>query len=118
MADQRPSSDRSSDRPSGRPLPRSSGPSGRPPGPPRDPARDPVPRRPSAGPGGSAALDSAHVGDIKGALGSISLEDLGERHTLRQRLATLAAILGPGIIVMVGDNDAGGVATYAQAGQN
>ena len=26
--------------------------------------------------------------------------------------------MGPGLIVMVGDNDAGGVATYAQAGQN
>ena len=25
---------------------------------------------------------------------------------------------GPGLIVMVGDNDAGGVSTYAQAGQN
>ena len=34
------------------------------------------------------------------------------------RLLTLAAIIGPGIIVMVGDNDAGGVATYSQAGQN
>ena len=30
----------------------------------------------------------------------------------------LAAIIGPGLIVMVGDNDAGGVATYSQAGQN
>jgi len=30
----------------------------------------------------------------------------------------LLAIIGPGLIVMVGDNDAGGVATYAQAGQN
>jgi NRAMP (natural resistance-associated macrophage protein)-like metal ion transporter len=26
--------------------------------------------------------------------------------------------MGPGLIVMIGDNDAGGVATYAQAGQN
>jgi len=26
--------------------------------------------------------------------------------------------MGPGLIVMVGDNDAGGIATYAQAGQN
>jgi Mn2+/Fe2+ NRAMP family transporter len=33
-------------------------------------------------------------------------------------LRTLAAIMGPGLIVMVGDNDAGGVSTYAQAGQN
>src|SRR6202043_3201020 len=38
--------------------------------------------------------------------------------TWRRRLLTLAAIIGPGIIVMVGDNDAGGVSTYAQAGQN
>ncbi|ETB54824.1 manganese transporter, partial [Mycobacterium avium subsp. paratuberculosis 10-8425] len=35
-----------------------------------------------------------------------------------RRLRTLAVITGPGLIVMVGDNDAGGVATYAQAGQN
>jgi Mn2+/Fe2+ NRAMP family transporter len=33
-------------------------------------------------------------------------------------MLTLLAIIGPGIIVMVGDNDAGGVATYSQAGQN
>ena len=31
---------------------------------------------------------------------------------------TFLAIMGPGLIVMVGDNDAGGVSTYAQAGQN
>ena len=37
---------------------------------------------------------------------------------MKTRLMTLLAIVGPGIIVMVGDNDAGGVATYAQAGQN
>ena len=30
----------------------------------------------------------------------------------------LLAIIGPGLIVMVGDNDAGGVSTYSQAGQN
>jgi Mn2+/Fe2+ NRAMP family transporter len=35
-----------------------------------------------------------------------------------RRLLTLAAIMGPGLVVMVGDNDAGGVATYAQAGQD
>jgi Mn2+/Fe2+ NRAMP family transporter len=37
---------------------------------------------------------------------------------LRRRLVTFLAIMGPGLIVMVGDNDAGGVSTYAQAGQN
>jgi len=30
----------------------------------------------------------------------------------------MLAILGPGLIVMVGDNDAGAFATYGQAGQN
>ncbi|HWF21624.1 MAG TPA: NRAMP family divalent metal transporter, partial [Acidimicrobiales bacterium] len=44
--------------------------------------------------------------------------DVGERHSWRKRLLTFAAIAGPGLIVMVGDNDAGGVSTYAQAGQN
>ncbi|MFE4537136.1 NRAMP family divalent metal transporter [Streptomyces scopuliridis] len=33
-------------------------------------------------------------------------------------MLTLLAIVGPGLIVMIGDNDAGGVSTYAQAGQN
>jgi Mn2+/Fe2+ NRAMP family transporter len=37
---------------------------------------------------------------------------------LRSRTMALLAIMGPGLIVMVGDNDAGGVSTYAQAGQN
>lgn len=66
----------------------------------------------------SAVLDSAHIGDIEGALGRIRLEDTGPQRTLKRRLLTLLAIMGPGLIVMVGDNDAGGVATYAQAGQN
>ncbi len=66
----------------------------------------------------SAVLDEAHLGDIKGAFGTIRQHDVGSRSSLRARLLTLAAIVGPGIIVMVGDNDAGGVSTYAQAGQN
>ncbi|SKL27227.1 Probable manganese transport transmembrane protein [Mycobacteroides abscessus subsp. massiliense] len=66
----------------------------------------------------SAVLDSAHLGDIEGAFGKISVSDPGQARTFRTRMATMAAILGPGIIVMVGDNDAGGVATYAQAGQS
>jgi NRAMP (natural resistance-associated macrophage protein)-like metal ion transporter len=66
----------------------------------------------------SAVLDEAHLGDIEGAFGRIAVGDIGERHTWKQRLLSLAAIVGPGIIVMVGDNDAGGVSTYAQAGQN
>ena len=66
----------------------------------------------------TAVLDSAHVGDIEGALGRISIDDSDRPRTLKVRLATLLAIIGPGLIVMVGDNDAGGVATYTQAGQN
>jgi NRAMP (natural resistance-associated macrophage protein)-like metal ion transporter len=66
----------------------------------------------------SAVLDEAHIGDIRGALGTIRLHDTGARRGWGARLLTLAAIVGPGIIVMVGDNDAGGVATYSQAGQN
>src|SRR5487761_785363 len=66
----------------------------------------------------SAVLDEAHVGDIHGAFGTIRLSDVAPRRTWRRRLLTLAAIVGPGIIVMVGDNDAGGVSTYAQAGQD
>ncbi|PPJ21231.1 manganese transporter [Nocardia nova] len=83
----------------------------------------PTPRpapRPSAPPARprSAVLDSAHLGDIEGALGRIRLSDSDHPRTLRTRALTLLAIVGPGLIVMVGDNDAGGVATYAQAGQN
>jgi len=66
----------------------------------------------------SAVLDEAHVGDIHGAFGTIRLSDVSPRRTWRRRLLTLAAIIGPGLIVMVGDNDAGGVSTYAQAGQD
>src|ERR1700686_3883280 len=63
-------------------------------------------------------LDDAHIGDIRGALGTIRMHDTGERHGWRSRAMALLAIMGPGLIVMVGDNDAGGVSTYAQAGQN
>lgn len=66
----------------------------------------------------SAHLDDMHVGDINGALGTISRNDVGARRTLWQRLRTFLAILGPGLIVMVGDNDAGAFGTYTQAGQN
>jgi NRAMP (natural resistance-associated macrophage protein)-like metal ion transporter len=83
----------------------------------------------SSGPGGrnappagtdpsSAVQDSAHVGDILGALGTIDRHDTTEGRSRWQRLRMLLVIMGPGLIVMVGDNDAGGVATYSQAGQN
>jgi Mn2+/Fe2+ NRAMP family transporter len=65
-----------------------------------------------------AALDDAHTGDIHGAFGTIPRHDVGPRRGWGARLRTLLAILGPGLIVMVGDNDAGAFGTYAQAGQN
>ncbi|MFI1198733.1 divalent metal cation transporter [Streptomyces sp. NPDC020883] len=78
-------------------------------------ARPAPPVRP---PRASAVLDEAHLGDIQGAFGRVPREHVEERPGFKARLLTLLAIVGPGIIVMVGDNDAGGIATYAQAGQN
>jgi NRAMP (natural resistance-associated macrophage protein)-like metal ion transporter len=66
----------------------------------------------------SAVLDEAHLGDIRGAFGTIAHHDTASRGTWWARLRTLLAILGPGLIVMVGDNDAGAFGTYTQAGQN
>src|SRR5712671_8220481 len=63
------------------------------------------------------SLDQAPAGDIKGAFGTIRQHDEAHR-SLRSRLMALLAIVGPGLIVMVADNDAGGVSTYSQAGQN
>ena len=64
------------------------------------------------------ALDPAHVGDIRGALGTIAADDVAARSTATAKLKTLLAIVGPGLIVMVGDNDAGAFSTYGQAGQD
>ena len=66
----------------------------------------------------TAVLDAAHIGHINGAFGTILHGDVGPRATWKHRLTTLLAILGPGLIVMAGDNDAGAFATYGQAGQN
>jgi len=66
----------------------------------------------------SAVLDDAHIGHINGALGTILHGDVAPRTGWVAKLKTLLAILGPGLIVMVGDNDAGAFGTYTQAGQN
>ncbi|HYA72596.1 MAG TPA: NRAMP family divalent metal transporter [Roseiarcus sp.] len=66
----------------------------------------------------TAVLDDAHVGHIHGAFGTILHGDVAPRTTWKHRLTTLLAILGPGLIVMAGDNDAGAFSTYGQAGQN
>jgi len=78
---------------------------------------DSPPEFDSAPPRERFVLDSEHVGDIQGAFGTIGQHEAGRRG-LRLRTLALLAIIGPGLIVMVGDNDAGGVATYSQAGQN
>ena len=46
------------------------------------------------------------------------IDDSAPRHGLSAKLKTLLAIVGPGLIVMVGDNDAGAFQTYGQAGQD
>jgi Mn2+/Fe2+ NRAMP family transporter len=70
-----------------------------------------------ATPSPRAVLDEAHIGHINGALGTILHGDVAPRTGWVAKLKTLLAILGPGLIVMVGDNDAGAFSTYAQAGQ-
>ncbi|HEY6408376.1 MAG TPA: hypothetical protein VIY29_12985 [Ktedonobacteraceae bacterium] len=60
----------------------------------------------------TAQLDEAHVGDIKGAWGTINRGDTAVRKTWFARLLTLLIIMGPGLVTMIGDNDAGGIATY------
>ncbi|WP_369045523.1 NRAMP family divalent metal transporter [Sinomonas sp. P10A9] len=93
---------------------------------PRTHARGPAPTTPAGayapGPapatGAYAVLDSAHLGDIQGAFGTIRLEDTSAPRSWRTRFKTLLAIIGPGLIVMVGDNDAGAFGTYTEAGQN
>ena len=65
----------------------------------------------------TAVLDAEHIGHIHGAFGTILHGDVAPRKTWQHRLTTLLAIIGPGLIVMAGDNDAGAFATYGQAGQ-
>src|SRR3981081_4204368 len=65
---------------------------------------------------GSAVLDTAHVGDIVGALGTIRQDEQRPPRSLRQRLRLLLVIMGPGLVVMIGGNDAGGGSTSAPGG--
>src|SRR5271156_4904151 len=66
----------------------------------------------------TAVLDAAHLGEIRGAFGTIAENDTAPRKNWRARFMTLLAIVGPGLIVMTGDNDAGAFSTYSQAGQD
>jgi Mn2+/Fe2+ NRAMP family transporter len=65
-----------------------------------------------------SVLDRAHRGDIEGGLGRVPSHDTAPRATWKRRVATLLAIMGPGLVVMVGDNEAGSLSVYGQAGQN
>jgi Mn2+/Fe2+ NRAMP family transporter len=67
---------------------------------------------------GPAVLDPQHVGDIVGALGTLRRGETGNTRSWRRRLRLLLVIAGPGLIVMGGGNDAGGVSVYAQMGQD
>jgi Mn2+/Fe2+ NRAMP family transporter len=62
-------------------------------------------------------LDRAHHGDIEGALGRVYSFDTGPRLSSRRRLATMLAIMGPGLLVMAAGNDAGSLLVYAQGGR-
>jgi Mn2+/Fe2+ NRAMP family transporter len=65
----------------------------------------------------SAVIDDAHLGDIHGAFGSLRWRQLWPARTLRRRLLVLATVMGPGVLALIADNDAGGVATYAAGGR-
>jgi Mn2+/Fe2+ NRAMP family transporter len=79
-----------------------------------DSADQDLPAR-SAGP---AVLDSQHTGEIVGALGTVKRGETGRAGSWRRKLRLLLIILGPGLIVMGGGNDAGGVQVYLQMGQD
>ena len=65
-----------------------------------------------------SVLDRAHRGDIEGALGRVAAFDTAHRLPARRRLAVLLAVMGPGLVVMAADLDAGSLSVFAQAGQD
>jgi len=75
---------------------------------------------PGMAPGSAApaVFDPQHVGDIVGAFGTLKQSESGKPKSWRRRLRLLLIIAGPGLIVMGGGNDAGGVSVYAQMGQD
>ena len=81
---------------------------------------DAAPAEPDAPVGGAgpAVLDPQHAGDIVGALGTLKQCETGNTRSWRRKFRLLLVIIGPGLIVMGGGNDAGGVQVYAQLGQD
>ena len=57
-------------------------------------------------------LDEAHLGDIQGAFGTIAHDDTAPAPDLERASSPCWRSSGPGLIVMVGDNDAGAFGTY------
>ncbi|MTJ83646.1 MAG: divalent metal cation transporter [Telmatospirillum sp.] len=55
---------------------------------------------------------------ILGALGTLRDNDATPGRGASGRLKALLAVMGPGLIVMVGDNDAGAFGIYTEAGQS
>jgi Mn2+/Fe2+ NRAMP family transporter len=64
-------------------------------------------------------LHNDDVVHVRGGLGTLREHHLTDPRRPRwlKRVLAFLAVMGPGMIVMIGDNDAGGVTTYAQAGQ-
>jgi len=65
-----------------------------------------------------SVLDRAHRGDIEGAFGRVPTHAPPSRADRWRRIATLLIVMGPGLVVMAGDNEAGSISVYGQAGQN
>jgi len=65
-----------------------------------------------------AVLDRAHLGDIDGAFGALRTQDSVGVQSRFSRLRMLLAVMGPGVLVMVADNEAGSFSLYGQAGQD
>jgi Mn2+/Fe2+ NRAMP family transporter len=78
----------------------------------------PAEQNAAAGGAGPAVLDPQHTGDIVGAMGTLRQSETGHARSWRRKLRLLLVIIGPGLIVMGGGNDAGGVQVYAQMGQD
>lgn len=79
---------------------------------------DPAEQDLTAGPAAPAVLDPRHSGDIVAALGTLRQDETARPRSWRRKLRLLLIILGPGLIVMGGGNDAGGVQVYLQMGQD
>jgi Mn2+/Fe2+ NRAMP family transporter len=82
------------------------------------PVGDATTSEPEAALAAPSSLDPRHVGDIEGALGTVGHRETPAGRSRRARLRLLLVIIGPGLIVMGGGNDAGGVEVYTQMGQD